>query len=71
MGRQAAALFFGGAYTAEFWAIVIIAGLLVPLFLEVYELRRKVHAGLVAPLLLLMGGFALRWILVSAGQVGL
>ena len=71
VGRQAAALFFGGAYTAEFWALVIIAGLLVPLFLEVYELRHKVHAGLVAPVLLLTGGFALRWILVAAGQIGL
>jgi formate-dependent nitrite reductase membrane component NrfD len=71
MGRQAAALFFGGAFTAKFWALVVIAGLLVPLFLEFYEFRHKVHAGLVAPVLLLIGGFALRWILVSAGQVGL
>jgi formate-dependent nitrite reductase membrane component NrfD len=71
LGRQAAALFLGGAYTAEFWALVIIAGLVVPLFLEVYEVRHKLHAGLVAPILLLVGGLALRWILVSAGQVGL
>jgi formate-dependent nitrite reductase membrane component NrfD len=71
LGRRAASLFFGGPYTATFWALVVFAGLLVPLFMEVYESRRRVHAGFVAPFLLLVGGLALRWIFVSAGQVGL
>jgi formate-dependent nitrite reductase membrane component NrfD len=70
-GRLAASLFFGGAYTAVFWSLVVFAGLLVPLFMEAFEARRRVHAGFVAPILLLVGGLALRWILVSAGQVGL
>jgi formate-dependent nitrite reductase membrane component NrfD len=71
LGRRAAALFFGGPYTATFWTLVVFGGLMVPLFMEVYESRRRIHAGLVAPVLLLVGGLALRWILVSAGQVGL
>jgi formate-dependent nitrite reductase membrane component NrfD len=71
VGRQAASLFLGGSYTAVFWSLVVIAGLMVPLFLEVYESRHKMRATLVAPVLLLIGGFALRWILVTAGQVGL
>jgi formate-dependent nitrite reductase membrane component NrfD len=71
LGRQAAALFLGGSYTAVFWSLVVIAGLVVPLFLEVYESRHHVRAALVAPILLLIGGFALRWILVAAGQVAL
>ena len=71
LGRRAASLFFGGPYTATFWTLVVFGGLMVPLFMEVYESRRRVHAGLVAPVLLLVGGLALRWILVSAGQVGL
>ena len=66
-GSDAAALFFGGAYTAVFWSLVVIAGLAVPLFLEVFEGRRRTHAA-VAPALVLLGGFSLRWIFVLAGQ---
>ena len=58
-GRLAAGLFFGGAYTAAFWTLVVFAGLLVPLFMEAFEARRRLHAGFVAPALLLVGGLAL------------
>lgn len=64
----AAELILGGRFTAPFWAIVVLAGLLVPLTLE--GLAGRVHkaAPLVAPALVLIGGFGLRWILVAAGQ---
>lgn len=65
----AAALFLGGPYTAVFWSLVVIAGLAVPVALELFECRRHVHVT-VAPLLVLVGGLALRWILVLAGQAG-
>lgn len=67
-GRAAADLFLGGAYTAPFWALVVIAGLAVPLALELLEHRRTLRPTLAAPALLLAGGFALRWIFVAAGQ---
>lgn len=67
-GRAAASLFFGGPYTAVFWSIVVIAGLALPAALEVVECRRRVHIA-IAPALVLLGGFALRWIFVAAGQV--
>jgi len=67
-GRAAASMFLGGSWTAVFWAIVVIAGLLVPLALEVFEGSRRLAPTLVAPAMLLVGGFALRWILVAAGQ---
>jgi formate-dependent nitrite reductase membrane component NrfD len=66
--RAAASLFFRGAYTAPFWALVIIAGLLVPLAFEVFEKRLRLNATAMTSLLLLAGGFALRWIFVEAGQ---
>ena len=66
--RAAAELFFGGPYTAAFWSLVVIAGLLVPLSLELIESRTRVRATVAAPLLILAGGLALRWILVAAGQ---
>jgi formate-dependent nitrite reductase membrane component NrfD len=66
--RQAAHLFLGGGYTAAFWTLVVILGLLVPLGLEALEARRGLRPTAAAPALLLAGGFALRWILVAAGQ---
>ena len=67
-GREAAALFLGGPYTAWFWSLVVAAGLLVPLALETTESRRGLRPTLAAPALILIGGLALRWILVAAGQ---
>jgi formate-dependent nitrite reductase membrane component NrfD len=70
-GRAAAALFFGGGYTAVFWALVVITGLLTPLVLEVAEAKKGLRPALLAPALLLVGGLSLRWILVIAGQASI
>lgn len=67
-GRSAAGLLLGGAYTAPFWALVVIGGLVVPLVLEILEARLHLPPTLAAPGLVLVGGLALRWILVAAGQ---
>ena len=66
--RSAAWLVLGGPYTAAFWTLVVAAGLLTPLAAEWLELRHRVAPGRLAALLVLAGGFALRWILVAAGQ---
>jgi formate-dependent nitrite reductase membrane component NrfD len=68
-GEAAAALFLGGSYTGAFWAFVVIAGLLVPLGFLLMEIKRRLPVRAVTPVLLLAGAFALRWILVRAGQV--
>lgn len=70
-GRAAAALFFGGAYTATFWSMVVVAGLAAPFTIEVFEAKRHLRATALAPALLLAGGLALRWIFVLAGQASL
>jgi formate-dependent nitrite reductase membrane component NrfD len=67
-GRQAAGLLLGGPFTAQFWSLVVIAGLVVPVLLEILEARLHTRVTAVAPLLVLGGGLALRWILVAAGQ---
>jgi formate-dependent nitrite reductase membrane component NrfD len=67
-GRAAVALFFGGQYTAAFFAFVVVIGLAAPLFIEIAESRRHLRAAALAPAFLLIGGFALRWIFVAAGQ---
>lgn len=68
-GDGAVAMFFGGRFTAAFWSLVVAAGLIVPLALELIEARRGLRPTLVAPALILVGGLSLRWILVAAGQV--
>ncbi len=70
-GRAAAhslALILGGPYTPIFWALVVIAGLLVPLLVNGLEISHRVPVNAVAPILVLVGGLALRWVLVVAGQ---
>jgi len=47
---------------------VVIAGLVVPATMELLERRLHLAVTAVAPALVLAGGFALRWILVAAGQ---
>lgn len=66
--RGALSVFFGGPYTAAFWTLVIALGLLAPLVGEWIEHRHGVIPGRTTAILVLIGGFALRWILVYAGQ---
>jgi formate-dependent nitrite reductase membrane component NrfD len=68
-GRAAAGLLLGGPFTAPFWALVVIAGLAVPLLLGALEEGLRLPMTRAAPLLVLAGGLALRWIMVAAGQV--
>ena len=67
-GRAAVAQFFGGPYTAPFFAFVVVIGLAAPFLIEIAESRRHLRAAALAPAFLLIGGFALRWIFVAAGQ---
>lgn len=66
--RSAAALLLGGPYTAAFWTLVVTLGLLVPFAGELIELRHRMVPGRATAVLVLIGGFALRWIVVFAGQ---
>jgi formate-dependent nitrite reductase membrane component NrfD len=66
--RQAAALLLGGPFTSQFWTLVVVGGLLVPSLVGALQGRLGLRATAVIPLLVLAGGFALRWIVVAAGQ---
>ena len=67
-GKWAAAQFLGGPYTAVFFSCVVVLGLLVPLVMEAVEAKRHLPFAAMLPVLILSGGLALRWILLSAGQ---
>lgn len=66
--RMAARNLLGGPWTPYFWSLVILAGLVTPLLLNLLEMRAHLKATFVAPALVLLGGLALRWIIVAAGQ---
>ena len=67
----------GGPYTGAFWVGVVLAGIVIPLLpeaIEVTSMRHRIPAWVsrpiayVPPVLILAGGYLLRWIFVHAGQ---
>lgn len=66
---NAADLFMGGDFTAAFWVLVVGMGLVIPAVLEILEMRDKKVPYAAAPVLVLIGGLILRFILAHAGQV--
>lgn len=66
---QAAALIMNGPYALPFWGLVVGLGVLVPMVWQALELSRRIRHTVVPALLVLVGGFTLRWVMVNAGQL--
>lgn len=67
--RASVHLIMGGPYTAVFWVFVVGIGLLVPLLLQLLEIVHKVESRFMMPVLVLVGGFALRYLMIEGGQL--
>ena len=67
--KAAAGLFLSGPYTGTFFGIVVLAGILAPLGMEWADLTKRAKAPIIVPMLVLIGSLALRFVIVSAGQV--
>jgi protein NrfD len=65
---QAAGLLLGGPYTAPFWVLVVGMGIALPLAIQLLMSSHRIAHTIVAPLLVMAGGLALRFVIVSAGQ---
>ncbi len=65
---EAIKLLFSGTYGLVFWVGVIAVGLVLPIALQMLELSHRIPHTVVPALLVLAGGYALRWVLVNAGQ---
>lgn len=65
----AAALIMSGPYAWPFWLGVVTLGLVVPLGWQARMLARGAAHSVLPALLVLAGGYTLRWIMVNAGQV--
>ncbi len=61
-------LLLAGKFAVVFWGVVIVAGILVPLALQWLELGHRIPHTILPALLVLAGGFGLRWVMVNAGQ---
>jgi protein NrfD len=68
LSQQAMALIVSGAYAPAFWGLVVGIGLVGPFLGEWMEQAQGHIPGRLAAFLVLVGGFALRWIIVYAGQ---
>ena len=66
--REAANLLLSGPYAAVFWVVVVFLGLVVPLVVQSLAVSHRIAHTPVAPLLVLAGGLALRFVMVYAGQ---
>jgi len=66
--RTAMLDFLAGPYAPWFWAVTLFGGILMPLALETLETLGKVRFSPLTPLLVLVGGLSLRFVIVYAGQ---
>jgi formate-dependent nitrite reductase membrane component NrfD len=59
----------GGPYTILFWGLFVGIGLMIPLLLEILEISGvNKSLAMLAPVLVLIGGYALRQVVLDAGQ---
>lgn len=65
----AAGLIMTGPYALPFWGIVVGLGIVLPLVWQAAELSHKLAHTVVPAVLVLLGGFTLRWVMVNAGQL--
>lgn len=68
-GVKAAHLLLTGSFAAVFWVFVIGIGMIIPLFIQLLAVNHKIQHTPVAPLMVIVGGLILRFVLVYAGQV--
>jgi len=65
---RAAELLLSGAFAPTFWVFVIGLGIVIPLIVQLMAVNGTIAHTPVAPILVMGGGLALRFVIVSAGQ---
>jgi formate-dependent nitrite reductase membrane component NrfD len=66
--HNAAHLLLNGQYAAVFWVFVIGLGMVIPLFIQLLAVNHKIKHTPVAPIMVIIGGLILRFVIVYAGQ---
>ena len=65
---EAAHLVLGGPFTAVFWVGVVGLGIVLPLVIQSLAVTHRIIHTPIAPILVMLGGLALRFVIVYAGQ---
>lgn len=65
---SAAELLISGNYAPLFWVFVIGLGIIIPLIIQLYAVNNKIKHQPVAPIMVIIGGLILRFVIVNAGQ---
>ena len=65
---EAANLLLNGAYAPAFWVFVIGMGIIIPLIIQLLAVNHKIRHTAIAPIMVIIGGLILRFVIVSAGQ---
>jgi len=68
VARTAALLFLGGPYTAVFWVLVVLIGIVLPIVIQTLAVSDRIQHTAWAPAMVILGGLALRFVIVYAGQ---
>lgn len=62
-------LLMSGKFAVAFWGVLVVLGIVVPLALQGLELTHRIPHTAVPAVLVLAGGYTLRWLMVNAGQM--
>lgn len=65
---DAANLLISGSYAPAFWVFVVGMGVVIPLIIQLLAVNHKINHTTIAPIMVIVGGLILRFIIVSAGQ---
>ena len=66
---EAAHLLLNGQFAPVFWVFVVGLGIVIPLVIQLLAVNHKVKHTPIAPVLVILGGLILRFVIVYAGQV--
>ncbi|MGB9771042.1 MAG: NrfD/PsrC family molybdoenzyme membrane anchor subunit [Candidatus Kapaibacteriota bacterium] len=65
---DAAKLILSGPFASTFWVFVVFMGIIIPLIIQILSVNNKIPHTNVAPIMVMLGGLILRFIVVYAGQ---
>lgn len=65
---DAAYLLLDGPFAASFWVFVIALGIVIPLIIQLLAVNHKIQHTPIAPIMVIVGGLILRFVIVAAGQ---
>ena len=66
--QSAATLILSGPFAASFWVFVVGMGIVIPLFIQLLAVNHKIQHTPLAPIMVIIGGLILRFVIVQAGQ---